>query len=533
MQLIIPMSGLGQRFINAGYKIPKPLIKVDNKSIISHVVNMFPGIDSVIFICNKNHLSKKELYMQDKLLEAFPTAKIYGIDQHKKGPIYAVLQIINKVDLEIPTIVNYCDFNCLWEFGKFKNFVKNSNCDGCVATYTGFHPHMISNTNYAYVKLKDSLIIDIQEKKPFTKQPLNENASSGTYYFKTGKLMKKFFEKTIENNLSVKGEYYVSMSYKLMIDNNLNVNNFNIDYFMQWGTPQDLKEYKWYSNVFKRKLSFSNEGVIFSNLQIIIPAAGLGKRFLDAGYALSKPLIEVSNKPMLVQAINYLPSANYKKVIIKRNMKGLDALESTLRNNYPNIFIELLNSNTSGQASTCLEGIKDLDFDSPLLISACDNGVIYNVNKFKELFEDLSIDIVVWGCRGYPGAIKNPYMYAWIEEENNLVKNICVKKINKDTLNDPVVTGTFFFRKVSIFESITNDLIRKNLKVNNEYYIDSSINNAIQLGYKVVYFEIDYYLCWGTPNDLETYIYWQDCFDKWSNHEYKKNLDKDFLEEKV
>ena len=124
-------------------------------------------------------------------------------------------------------------------------------------------------------------------------------------------------------------------------------------------------------------------------------------------------------------------------------------------------------------------------------------------------------------------------MYAWIEEENNLVKNICVKEINKDTLNDPVVTGTFFFRKVSIFESITNDLIRKNLKVNNEYYIDSSINNAIQLGYKVVYFEIDYYLCWGTPNDLETYIYWQDCFDKWSNHEYKKNLDKDFLEEKV
>ena len=58
MQLIIPMSGLGQRFINAGYKIPKPLIKVDNKSIISHVVNMFPGIDSVIFICNKIRYSK-------------------------------------------------------------------------------------------------------------------------------------------------------------------------------------------------------------------------------------------------------------------------------------------------------------------------------------------------------------------------------------------------------------------------------------------------------------------------------------------
>ena len=56
MQIIIPMSGVGQRFLDAGYKTPKPLIKVDGKTIIEHVCNLFPKESNYIFICNKFHL---------------------------------------------------------------------------------------------------------------------------------------------------------------------------------------------------------------------------------------------------------------------------------------------------------------------------------------------------------------------------------------------------------------------------------------------------------------------------------------------
>ena len=66
-------------------------------------------------------------------------------------------------------------------------------------------------------------------------------------------------------------------------------------------------------------------------------------------------------------------------------------------------------------------------------------------------------------------------------------------------------------------------------KVNNEFYVDSVINIAVELGLKVIYFEIDYYLCWGTPNDLKTYNYWQNCFHKWKDRPYRKELDDDFL----
>ena len=83
---------------------------------------------------------------------------------------------------------------------------------------------------------------------------MNEDASSGTYYFKTASIMKKYFEKTIKNDINVKGEYYVSLSYKAMIKDNLKINNFNLEYFMQWGTPSDMEDYKWYSNLFKSKI---------------------------------------------------------------------------------------------------------------------------------------------------------------------------------------------------------------------------------------------------------------------------------------
>ena len=68
----------------------------------------------------------------------------------------------------------------------YSNALK-TNCDGAIPCYTGFHPHMLRSTKYAYVKEKDLVLTAIKEKESFTDSPMNEYASSGTYYFKTGK----------------------------------------------------------------------------------------------------------------------------------------------------------------------------------------------------------------------------------------------------------------------------------------------------------------------------------------------------------
>jgi NDP-sugar pyrophosphorylase family protein len=60
VQIIIPMSSFGERFRRAGYTVPKPLIEVDGKPIISHVIDLFPGETNFIFICNEDHLDNPD-----------------------------------------------------------------------------------------------------------------------------------------------------------------------------------------------------------------------------------------------------------------------------------------------------------------------------------------------------------------------------------------------------------------------------------------------------------------------------------------
>ena len=84
MQIIIPMSGFGRRFKTAGYTLPKPLIEVDGKPIIQHVVDMFPGEKKFFFICNREHLNSKKYRMKEILNKICPSGKIISIDPLSK-----------------------------------------------------------------------------------------------------------------------------------------------------------------------------------------------------------------------------------------------------------------------------------------------------------------------------------------------------------------------------------------------------------------------------------------------------------------
>jgi NDP-sugar pyrophosphorylase family protein len=64
MQLIIPMSGSGQRFKDQGFNLPKPLISISGRPMIQHVIDMFPGVDDVLFIVNQEHFQDSSLRLE-------------------------------------------------------------------------------------------------------------------------------------------------------------------------------------------------------------------------------------------------------------------------------------------------------------------------------------------------------------------------------------------------------------------------------------------------------------------------------------
>ena len=530
MQIIIPMSGFGERFRRAGYSVPKPLIEVDGLPIIGHVVNLFPGETDFTFICKQDHLNNSTYRMREILQELCPGGRIVGILPHKLGPMHAVQQVEYLLDPSRPVVVNYCDFTCYWDWDEFKSFVRVSKCDGAIPAYKGFHPHSLGQTNYAYIKEVSGWVEDIQEKQPYTNDRMGEFASSGTYYFASAQLMSDAFKKTTESNLNVGGEFYVSLAYKPMLKDGKKIVAYPLQHFMQWGTPEDLAEYQSWSQIFKRLVQAPpKRQEPYGSL--VIPMAGLGKRFADEGYSLAKPLISVSGEPMVLQAIGDLPSSLHQSFILRADMPGLQSIEAVLLTTYPHCTITLGPGVTDGQACTALIGLDVLEEVvssqdlNPILFSACDNGVLFDQDAYQALLDDPQIEIIVWGARGHSNAIRRPEMFGWINSDNGKILHISVKTPLESPLTDPIVIGTFTFKKNTQARAAIDNLLARNGRVNGEFYLDSCINDAIEMGLSCHLFEVDSFISWGTPNDLKTFEYWQSCFHKWAHHPYRLELD--------
>lgn len=520
MQIIIPMSGFGERFKAAGYDVPKFLIPLEGKPIIAHVIDLFPKETNFIFICNQEHI--EHFPVRETLKHYCPSGKIITIASHKKGPVHTVLSAREAIDPSLPTIVNYCDFTCYWNYPDFKSWVQKENLDAALPAYRGFHPHSLAGNYYAYIKEHNMRALDIQEKKPFTANPMQEFASTGTYYFRNGALMLECFEEAIEQGLSTNNEYYVSLAYKPLFKKKTPVGVYEIEHFMQWGTPQDVAEYQYWSDAFR---AVATQKPFHTTLpgNVLIPMAGLGERFSKAGYALPKPLIPVNNNPMVIEATHALPPAANYIFALRSNMPGYETISHRLKQDFPHSSLVTLPGVTEGQAHTCLLACGDVPDDTPLTISACDNGMVLNEALLAAQIQDSSIDVIVWVAKGLPGAYTHPEMYSWVVANGRDIRAISVKKPLEKPECDPIVIGTFTFKRAADFKACATRLMESGKRVNNEFYVDSCINEAIQMGLRCQLFEVDTFLCWGTPNELETFRYWQSCFHKWPAHCYTAN----------
>ena len=241
MKIIVPMAGTGQRFVDAGYEDPKPLIKVWNRRIIEYILDMFnyPD-DEFVFICNETHL--KETDIRKILFELKPGCTVVSIPDHKRGPVHTVQAAYKYIREDEEVIVAYCDNPSLWNRKDFEKYVKGMDLDGCILTHTGFHPHTLSNTKMAYTKLDEhGLVTEIKEKACYTDNPMNEHASTGVYYFRHSNQMKKYFDELVAKDINYNGEYYITLVYNLLIADGLRVGVYDTPFATVFGTPEEVK----------------------------------------------------------------------------------------------------------------------------------------------------------------------------------------------------------------------------------------------------------------------------------------------------
>ena len=525
MKILIPMAGSGKRFLDAGYTVPKPLIIVEGMPIIEHIVRRFSNDDDFIFGCNEEHLEQAE--MSNLLKSLVKNCSIVSMPYKKEGPIYGLKKMIDFIPNDEQAIVNYCDFSWIWDFEDFKNKVKENDCDGAVVCYKGFHPHLLGEAFYATLDSKDLWMKEIREKYSWHKNKMDDWSSSGTYYFKKGAYLKKYlYEIEKRPEWKINGEFYVSQLFQLMKEDGLKIFIYEIPYMLQWGTPEDLEEYIYWSDYFgleKSKNFYQQKTSIFP-MNILIPMAGAGKRFVEAGCNLPKPLINVGNIPMVLRATKNLPFGEKYIFITRNEFITSFRLDQELRKHFSNVEIITVNQITQGQASSALLAKHLINNETPLLIGACDNGMIFDIDKFTNLTSpNSSIDALIFTFRKNPTVRRNPQMYGWVlTEEDKRALQVSVKiPISDNVINDHAVVGTFWFKKGKYFVECAEEMISANDRINNEFYIDNCMNYLIKRKLKVYVFEIDKYICWGTPNDLKIYEYWQRYFNL-PNHCEKK-----------
>ena len=232
-------------------------------------------------------------------------------------------------------------------------------------------------------------------------------------------------------------------------------------------------------------------------LNVLIPMAGAGSRFQQAGYTFPKPLIDVNGKPMIQVVVDNLNiKANFIYVVQKehREKYNLDTLLNLIT---PNCKIVEVDGITEGAACTALLAKEYIDSENPLFFANSDQFVEWDSNEFLYKMNETNADGGIVSFR----ATHPKWSFAKIDEQG-LVTEVA----EKNPISDIATVGYYYWKKGSDFVKYAEDMIEKDIRVNNEFYVCPVFNQAIEDGKEIRTFDIPKMWGLGTPEDLKYYL---------------------------
>jgi HAD superfamily hydrolase (TIGR01509 family) len=258
-----------------------------------------------------------------------------------------------------------------------------------------------------------------------------------------------------------------------------------------------------YTNILHKLTEIENGYVMKSpawkdeKLNILIPMAGAGSRFEQAGYTFPKPLIDVKGKPMIQVVVENLNiEANYIYIVQKshREKYNLDTLLNLITPGCKIVEVEGL---TEGAACTALMAKEFIDSDSPLFFANSDQFVEWDSNEFMYKMNETDADggIVTFT------ATHPKWSFAKVDE-----KGLVTEVAEKNPISDIATVGYYYWKHGSDFVKYAEQMISKNIRVNGEFYVCPVFNEAISDCRKIRVFNVKSMWGLGTPEDLKYYL---------------------------
>jgi beta-phosphoglucomutase-like phosphatase (HAD superfamily)/dTDP-glucose pyrophosphorylase len=249
-------------------------------------------------------------------------------------------------------------------------------------------------------------------------------------------------------------------------------------------------------NKINTKMSTSKPKWQNSKMNVLIPMAGAGSRFQQAGYTFPKPLIDINGKPMIQFVIDNINiDANYIFVVQKehRVKYNLDTLLNLIA---PKCKIVEVDALTEGAACTTLLAKEYINNDEPLLIANSDQYVEWDSNEFMYKMIEQKVDAgIITFQSTHP-----KWSFAKTDE-----KGYVIEVAEKKAISDIATAGIYYWAKGSDYVKYAEQMIQNNTRINNEFYVCPVFNEAIADNKKIKTYNIQKMWGLGTPEDLQEF----------------------------
>jgi len=232
-------------------------------------------------------------------------------------------------------------------------------------------------------------------------------------------------------------------------------------------------------------------------MNVLIPMAGAGSRFQQAGYTFPKPLIDVEGKPMIQVVTDNLNIEATFIYVVQKEHRAKYNLDTLLNLITPGCKIVEVDGLTDGAACTTLLAKEFIDNEQPLVMANSDQFIEWDSNEFmyKMIEQKLDGGIVTFTATHPKWSFAKVDEYGYVTEV-----------AEKNPISDIATVGVYYWAKGSDYVKYAEQMIEKNIRVNNEFYVCPVFNEAIGDGKKIKTFNIEKMWGLGTPEDLKYYL---------------------------
>lgn len=496
MRYLVPLAGSSEElFPRAEFHFPKPLIEVDGIPMIERVILNLRAADPeahFIFIVRQEDCLSFSLDSALKIATG-NSCTIIQLSKPTAGAVCSALLAIEHIDDDEPLVI--CNGDQVLDglhSGILESFVLR-DLDAGVITFASVHPR------WSYVREDDDgFIIEAAEK-----HVISRRAVAGFYYFAKGSGFVQAAQDSIRNGRATNGAYYLASTLNEIILAGGSVGYFDIETerYHSFYSPQRVEHFERQRQGASLARSTFN-GAAPQNVTVLIPMAGLGSRFSEAGYDRPKPFIDVGGAPMIQRVMENLATdrARYLLLARREHLEAEADLVAQMRAK-GNIDFLCVDKVTEGAACTVLLARPELDLDQPLLIANCDQIVDFDCGDF------------VADCqrRGLDGSIL-VFKDEHSDPKWSFVRlgptGLVLEAKEKEPISNLATVGLYYFSKARYFVDGAVDMIARNERVNNEFYVCPVYNYVVANGRRIGVYEVRAEAMHGigTPKDLNDFL---------------------------